>query len=312
MVSLSFPSSCMLVFCSLHLQSWSLEVSGVRSLRGPALLSNTWDFTSAPGGKFSSSDGNEGDRFGRGVARCGKYAIVGAPYDKYHGIMTGSAYIYRLNDNSWKFESKVSPTSGNDEDMFGWSIGCDGNFTAIGAYMDDYVAADGGAVYLYVRDSKGAWKADTILHSYYFEDDEYFGYSVAVSGDLVLVGAVGSSQFGPFTGIVYSFRRSPEELTDDMIDDDVVVSNDDGVPMGWKIEAVFYPADVGPNSYFGYHIAADRSIILVTHYQRLLDYITPDFVHVLANGRILRSGDKSLALELEDKGYAWLDEVSEI
>lgn len=55
----------------------------------------------------------------------------------------------------------------------------------------------------------------------------------------------------------------------------------------------------------------ERAIILVTHYQRLLDYITPDYVHVLANGRILKSGDKSLALELEAKGYAWLDEVSE-
>lgn len=56
----------------------------------------------------------------------------------------------------------------------------------------------------------------------------------------------------------------------------------------------------------------ERAIILVTHYQRLLDYITPDYVHVLANGRILRSGDKSLALELEKKGYAWLEEVSEV
>lgn len=53
----------------------------------------------------------------------------------------------------------------------------------------------------------------------------------------------------------------------------------------------------------------DRSIILVTHYQRLLDYIEPDFIHVLANGRIVKSGDKSLALELEDKGYSWLEEV---
>ena len=52
----------------------------------------------------------------------------------------------------------------------------------------------------------------------------------------------------------------------------------------------------------------DRSVILVTHYQRLLDYIQPDFVHVLANGRIVRSGDKSLALELERKGYAWIEE----
>jgi Fe-S cluster assembly ATP-binding protein len=53
----------------------------------------------------------------------------------------------------------------------------------------------------------------------------------------------------------------------------------------------------------------DRAIILVTHYQRLLDYIEPDYVHVLSNGRIVRSGDKSLALELEDKGYDWLREA---
>jgi Fe-S cluster assembly ATP-binding protein len=54
----------------------------------------------------------------------------------------------------------------------------------------------------------------------------------------------------------------------------------------------------------------DRAIVLVTHYQRLLDYIEPDFVHVLSEGRIIRSGDKSLALELEDKGYDWLREAA--
>lgn len=54
----------------------------------------------------------------------------------------------------------------------------------------------------------------------------------------------------------------------------------------------------------------DRSIIVVTHYQRLLNYIKPDFVHVLANGQIIKSGDKQLALELENKGYAWLEEVA--
>jgi Fe-S cluster assembly ATP-binding protein len=54
----------------------------------------------------------------------------------------------------------------------------------------------------------------------------------------------------------------------------------------------------------------DRAIILVTHYQRLLDYIEPDFVHVLSAGRIVRSGDKSLALELEEKGYDWVKEAA--
>ena len=50
-----------------------------------------------------------------------------------------------------------------------------------------------------------------------------------------------------------------------------------------------------------------RSFVIVTHYQRLLDYIVPDFVHVLAHGRIVRSGGKELALELEEKGYAWIE-----
>jgi Fe-S cluster assembly ATP-binding protein len=51
---------------------------------------------------------------------------------------------------------------------------------------------------------------------------------------------------------------------------------------------------------------SDNATIVVTHYQRLLNYIVPDYVHVLANGRIVKSGSKQLALELEDKGYDWL------
>ena len=55
----------------------------------------------------------------------------------------------------------------------------------------------------------------------------------------------------------------------------------------------------------------DRAIIIVTHYQRLLDYIVPDFVHVLSAGRIVKSGGKELALELEQKGYSWLETGAE-
>jgi len=51
----------------------------------------------------------------------------------------------------------------------------------------------------------------------------------------------------------------------------------------------------------------DRAFLVITHYQRLLNHIVPDFVHVLSEGRIVLSGDKSLALELEDKGYSWLE-----
>ncbi len=55
----------------------------------------------------------------------------------------------------------------------------------------------------------------------------------------------------------------------------------------------------------------DNATIVVTHYQRLLDYIVPDFVHVLYNGRIVKSGTKELALELEEKGYDWIKEEAD-
>ena len=54
----------------------------------------------------------------------------------------------------------------------------------------------------------------------------------------------------------------------------------------------------------------ERSIVLVTHYQRLLDYVEPDFVHVLSQGQIVRSGDRTLALQLEEKGYDWVREAA--
>lgn len=53
----------------------------------------------------------------------------------------------------------------------------------------------------------------------------------------------------------------------------------------------------------------NRSFIIVTHYQRLLDYIIPDYVHVLSDGKIIKSGGKELALELEEKGYGWIEQV---
>jgi Fe-S cluster assembly ATP-binding protein len=52
----------------------------------------------------------------------------------------------------------------------------------------------------------------------------------------------------------------------------------------------------------------ERGVILVTHYQRLLDYIVPDYVHVLSRGRIIKSGGKGLALELEENGYGWIEQ----
>jgi len=76
----------------------------------------------------------------------------------------------------------------------------------------------------------------------------------------------------------------------------------DETDSGLDIDALKTVAD-GVNAYRN----DSNGIIVITHYQRLLDYIVPDFVHVLSDGRIVKSGDKSLALELEGKGYGWLE-----
>jgi Fe-S cluster assembly ATP-binding protein len=75
----------------------------------------------------------------------------------------------------------------------------------------------------------------------------------------------------------------------------------DETDSGLDIDALRIVAD-GVNSFRN----EGNAVLLITHYQRLLDYIQPDFVHVLADGKIIKTGDKSLALELEDKGYDWL------
>ncbi|MDX1465909.1 MAG: Fe-S cluster assembly ATPase SufC [Halomonas sp.] len=79
----------------------------------------------------------------------------------------------------------------------------------------------------------------------------------------------------------------------------------DEIDSGLDIDAMKVVAD-GVNSLR----AEDRAILLVTHYQRLLDYIVPDRVHVLVDGRIVKSGDAALALELESRGYDWVQEES--
>jgi Fe-S cluster assembly ATP-binding protein len=80
----------------------------------------------------------------------------------------------------------------------------------------------------------------------------------------------------------------------------------DETDSGLDIDALRIVAD-GVNAMRG----PDRAIVVVTHYQRLLNYIVPDFVHVLVDGRIVRSGGKELALELEEKGYAAIEKAAQ-
>ena len=76
----------------------------------------------------------------------------------------------------------------------------------------------------------------------------------------------------------------------------------DETDSGLDIDALKIVAD-GVNNFRN----NERSFLAITHYQRLLEYMEPDFIHVLIDGEIVKSGDKSLAIELEKKGYSWLE-----
>lgn len=95
-------------------------------------------------------------------------------------------------------------------------------------------------------------------------------------------------------------KKRNEILQMMILDPDVVIL--DETDSGLDIDAL-REVSQAVNVFMG----KDKAIIIITHYQRLLNYIQPDFVHVLSRGQIIKSGDKSLALQLEEKGYDWLE-----
>ena len=101
-------------------------------------------------------------------------------------------------------------------------------------------------------------------------------------------------------GILGAARRKRHEILQ-MAVLEPKLSIMDETDSGLDIDALKIVAD-GVNKLH----SPDKSVVVVTHYQRLLDYIVPDFVHVLLEGRIVKSGGKELALELEEKGYDWI------
>ncbi len=79
----------------------------------------------------------------------------------------------------------------------------------------------------------------------------------------------------------------------------------DEVDSGLDVDALKVVSD-GINA----HRSPERAIVMITHYQRLLDYVTPDFTHIMVDGRIARTGDKTLALQVEERGYAWIQNLA--
>ncbi len=140
--------------------------------------------------KLTASDGAAEDFFGRSVAISGDYAIVGANSDD-NGTNSGqgSAYVFVRGGGTWTQQQKITASDGAASDFFGSSVAISGDYAIVGASSDDIGAdADQGSAYVFVR-SGSSWTQQARLIANDGAASDFFGYSVAISGDYAIVGA---------------------------------------------------------------------------------------------------------------------------
>ena len=162
--------------------------------------------------KLTAADAAAGDRFGYSVAIDGDTIVVGACYDDDAGSNSGSAYVFRTTDGGATYNqvAKLTAADAAASDNFGISVAIDGDTVVVGAYGDDDGGSDGSyGLGLRLphdrrrRHVRPGGQADGRRRRV----DDYFGYSVAIDGDTVVVGAYGDDDDG-YSGSVYVFRTT--------------------------------------------------------------------------------------------------------
>ncbi len=146
--------------------------------------------------KLTASDGAAWDWFGYAVSISGDYAIVGA----MGGEALGSAYIFERSDGSWNEVAKLTASDGADRDDFGCAVSISGDYAIVGSDQDDDNGDVSGSAYIFEH-SGGTWNEVAKLTASDGAAWDWFGYSVSISGNYAIVGAIGN-------GSAYVFEHS--------------------------------------------------------------------------------------------------------
>jgi uncharacterized repeat protein (TIGR01451 family) len=223
---------------------------GALSLQGVAYL-----FVRNEGGqdnwgevaKLIASDGAAEDRFGCSVAASGDRVLVGAPQDD---AWTGAAYLFARNkdgEDTWGEVVKLTASDGQDNDLFGVSVAIDNDTLAIGVWGDD---GHRGSAYVFERNQDGDdnWGQVRKLPVGGLEPQDWFGFAVDISGDLVVAGAWGDDDLGATAGAAYLFRRNEGGLDN------------------WGQVAKLTADDGGPEEYFGVSVSIDGDTVAAGAY----------------------------------------------
>ena len=163
--------------------------------------------------KLLASDGAEWDAFGSTVSISGNTVVIGAVFDSDSDNESGSAYVFVRDGGVWTEQQKLLASDGAAFDRFGRSVAISGDTVVIGADGDDDNGSRSGSAYVFVR-SNGVWtEQDKFLASDGTVDD-YFGRSIAISGETAVIGAWGDDTQGSRAGAAYVFGRTGETWTE--------------------------------------------------------------------------------------------------
>jgi hypothetical protein len=162
--------------------------------------------------KLTASDGAAYDYFGISVAVSGDTAVIGASEDDDKSCNAGVAYVFvrAAADGTWSQQAKLTADDGAAEDWFGGNVSVSGDIAIIGADADDDKGWGSGSAYVFVRAADGTWMQQAKLLAADGVADDRFGTSVAVSGDMVVIGAVGNDDMGSESGSAYVFVRAAD------------------------------------------------------------------------------------------------------
>ena len=160
--------------------------------------------------KLTASDGANNDVFGRSVAVDGDTIVVGARGDDNS---SGSAYVFTRPAGTWTEQQKLTAGGGASGDQFGSSVDVAGDTVVVGAYLDDDKGTDSGSAYVFTR-TACVWTQQQKLTASDGASGDRFGWSVAVDGDTVVIGAYLNDDIPDDSGSAYVFTRSSEVWTE--------------------------------------------------------------------------------------------------
>ncbi len=200
--------------------------------------------------KLLASDGAKSDHFGCSNALYGDRALIGAYHSDGNDLDSGSAYVFRYDSVSgtWHEEDKLLASDGADGDRFGWSVALSGDRALVGANGDDDNGNTSGSAYVFRYDSvSGTWHEEAKLLASDGEKDDFFGDSVALTGDRAFIGAPNDDDNGNRSGSAYVFDY-------------------DAVSGTWQEEAKLFASDSAAYDLFGISVALSGIRALIGAY----------------------------------------------